>query len=73
MGDQSGRMAKTRSKTAFVCNECGSEYSKWQGQCSDCGTWNSVVEFRLGPVARSNAGAGRGGYSGSLAAQSSCR
>ena len=60
-------MAKTRSKTAFVCNECGSEYSKWQGQCSDCGAWNSVVEFRLGTATRSSAGNGKGGYSGALA------
>lgn len=24
-------MAKAR--TAYVCNECGAEFSKWQGQC----------------------------------------
>jgi DNA repair protein RadA/Sms len=61
-------MAKTRSKTAFVCNECGSEYSKWQGQCSDCGAWNAVVEFRLGgKPGRSTGRRGEGGYSGSRA------
>ena len=62
-------MAKAKSKTAFVCNECGSEYSKWMGQCTDCGTWNSVVEFRVGPAptgaARATAPA-RSGFSGSL-------
>ena len=49
-----------KAKTAFVCNECGSDYAKWQGQCSDCGTWNTLVEFKLGPAKstkRSNAGA----------------
>ncbi|MEM9256492.1 MAG: DNA repair protein RadA [Pseudomonadota bacterium] len=37
-----------KQKTAFVCNECGSDYVKWQGQCSDCGAWNSLVEIKLG-------------------------
>ena len=62
-------MAKVKSKTAFVCNECGSQYSKWQGQCNDCGTWNTVVEFRLG-AANSGArtlGGNRSGFSGALA------
>lgn len=33
-------------KTAFVCNECGQEFGKWQGRCHNCGAWESVVEFR---------------------------
>ncbi|HET8712019.1 MAG TPA: DNA repair protein RadA [Spongiibacteraceae bacterium] len=36
-----------KRKTAFVCNECGAEFSKWLGQCTECGAWNSVVEFRV--------------------------
>jgi DNA repair protein RadA/Sms len=60
-------MSKTRNKSAFVCNECGSEYSKWQGQCADCGTWNSVVEFRLGAAARPAPGRPGGGFTGTLA------
>ncbi len=36
-----------RQKTAYVCNDCGSDYSKWQGQCSDCGAWNTLSEVRL--------------------------
>lgn len=56
-----------KQKTAFVCGDCGSEYSKWQGQCSDCGGWNTVVEFKLGP-SRSGAGkSSRKGFSGELA------
>ena len=39
-----------KAKTAFVCNECGSDYSKWQGQCADCQAWNTLVEFKLGPA-----------------------
>ena len=63
-------MAKSKTKTAFVCNECGSEYSKWQGQCSDCGAWNSIVEFRLGAATRGGArspSVAKAGYSGALA------
>lgn len=40
-------MAKTKSKTAYVCAECGSEYAKWQGQCVDCNGWNTITEFRI--------------------------
>lgn len=39
-------MAKTQ--TAYVCNDCGSDYRKWQGKCNDCGAWNTLVEVRLG-------------------------
>jgi len=31
-------------ETIFVCNNCGNEFSKWQGQCSVCGEWNSLKE-----------------------------
>ncbi len=28
----------------FVCANCGNEFSKWMGQCSACGEWNSLKE-----------------------------
>ena len=28
----------------FVCSECGAQYSRWQGKCSSCDTWNSINE-----------------------------
>ncbi len=37
-----------KSKTAFVCNDCGADYSKWQGQCIACGAWNTLKEIHLG-------------------------
>jgi DNA repair protein RadA/Sms len=37
-------MAKT--KTAYVCTDCGSEYARWLGQCTDCKAWNTISEFR---------------------------
>lgn len=38
-------MAKSRS--IFVCNECGAESSQYYGRCSVCGSWNSLVEQAL--------------------------
>ncbi len=35
-----------KAKTSFYCSECGSELSKWAGQCPDCKAWNTVKEFR---------------------------
>ena len=35
-----------KSKTVFVCQECGGQSPKWVGRCSDCGAWNSLVEER---------------------------
>jgi len=35
-------MAKT--KTAFVCTQCGNDSPKWLGKCPVCGEWNSYVE-----------------------------
>lgn len=33
-----------KSKTVFVCKECGNESSKWMGKCTACGSWNSMIE-----------------------------
>ncbi|WP_423062736.1 DNA repair protein RadA [Candidiatus Paracoxiella cheracis] len=33
-----------KTKTIYACQHCGSQYSKWQGQCSECGKWNTIVE-----------------------------
>ncbi|MCG2461557.1 DNA repair protein RadA [Flavobacteriaceae bacterium F89] len=35
-------MAKT--KTAFFCQNCGTQYAKWVGQCGACKEWNTIVE-----------------------------
>ena len=37
-----------KSKTAYVCNDCGAEHTKWQGKCSACGKWNTLNKFRVG-------------------------
>ena len=39
-----------KSKTAYVCGDCGAEYPKWQGQCEACGAWNTLQESIAPPV-----------------------
>lgn len=34
----------SKVKTAFFCQNCGTQYSKWQGQCNACKEWNTIVE-----------------------------
>jgi DNA repair protein RadA/Sms len=34
----------TKTKFIYTCQKCGAKHSKWAGQCSDCGAWNSLVE-----------------------------
>lgn len=31
-------------KTEYVCSNCGGNFAKWVGKCTDCGTWNSLQE-----------------------------
>jgi len=33
-----------KSKTVYVCQNCGAKESKWVGRCSTCGEWNSFEE-----------------------------
>lgn len=42
-------MAK-KQKTVYICTECGNESNGWQGQCSFCGAWNSIVEQKVAPA-----------------------
>ena len=41
---RSSNMAK--SKLQFLCNSCGSVHPKWMGKCPDCGTWDSLEEYK---------------------------
>ena len=57
-----------KSKVAYVCNECGAESARWQGQCGECKAWNTITEIRLGPsVATSKVV--RTGYAGELSSK----
>lgn len=37
-------MIVKKQKFIFACSQCGAQYPKWSGQCTDCGAWNSIVE-----------------------------
>ena len=51
-------MAKT--KTVYVCSNCGADSPKWLGKCPNCGEWNTYVEEIVSkdPPAKSRASAG---------------
>jgi len=34
----------SKSKSIYMCNECGAESAKWYGRCPSCGAWNSLEE-----------------------------
>ncbi len=33
-----------KTKSVFVCSECGAQSPKWMGKCTACGSWNTMVE-----------------------------
>ncbi|SET01516.1 DNA replication and repair protein RadA [Nitrosomonas marina] len=33
-----------KQKSIYVCTECGGQMLKWQGQCTHCQSWNTLVE-----------------------------
>lgn len=33
-----------KSKTTFVCQNCSAVFARWQGQCDQCGSWNTLAE-----------------------------
>jgi DNA repair protein RadA/Sms len=33
-----------KSRTQFICQNCGASYPKWTGKCDNCGEWNTLVE-----------------------------
>ena len=33
-----------KNKSVYVCQECGANFAKWQGQCPSCQAWNSMEE-----------------------------
>ncbi|WP_442592681.1 DNA repair protein RadA [Parapusillimonas sp. JC17] len=35
-----------KSKTLFVCSDCGGTCPKWEGKCPHCGSWNTLQETR---------------------------
>ena len=38
-------MPKSKNKIYFVCEDCGADHTKWQGQCGSCGAWNTLKQY----------------------------
>lgn len=55
-----------KTKTAFVCGECGADHARWNGQCTSCGAWNTIKEITLAPAGGKNTR--NAGYAGSISA-----
>ena len=39
-----------RTKTVYVCQNCGAESAKWIGRCPACGDWNTYHEEIIAPA-----------------------
>ncbi|HEY9017188.1 DNA repair protein RadA [Thiomicrospira sp.] len=57
-----------KAKSVFVCTDCGAEHTKWQGQCMECGAWNTLKELKISAVSKSSSRSVQG-YSGSQSNQ----
>ena len=33
-----------KTKSAYICRECGYQTAKWMGKCPSCGQWNTMDE-----------------------------
>lgn len=53
-----------KSKTQFVCQNCGASYPKWTGKCDNCGEWNTLLE--QAPVSIGKSIIARSGNSGNV-------
>lgn len=53
-----------KAKIAFVCTDCGDSFSKWQGQCPSCKSWNTIQEFKTSKVKNIRSADTRSGYAG---------
>ena len=36
-----------KTKTSYVCQECGYDSPQWLGKCPECGLWNSLKEIHI--------------------------
>lgn len=53
-----------KSKTLFICQNCGTSYPKWVGKCDNCGEWNTLVEQE--PVSAGKSVVSRSSSSGKI-------
>jgi len=41
---KSWALQKTKSKSEYICQQCGAKSAKWIGRCPSCGEWNTYAE-----------------------------
>jgi DNA repair protein RadA/Sms len=39
-----------KSKTVYICTDCGHEHPKWNGQCAGCKEWNTLEQCTINNV-----------------------
>jgi DNA repair protein RadA/Sms len=49
-----------RAQSRFVCQACGTDYPRWEGQCRSCAAWNTLVETVVTARQRSARATARG-------------
>lgn len=42
-----------KPKVQYVCSDCGENFPQWQGQCTNCGQWNTLKQFSVASAAKS--------------------
>jgi DNA repair protein RadA/Sms len=55
-----------KRKTTYVCTECGAEFPRWQGQCTECKSWNTITEYLISATRTAN---NRAGFAGQVQAK----
>lgn len=58
-----------KAKSAYVCNDCGADHPRWQGQCNACHAWNTLTEVRLASSKSSRSNDRYSGYAGTTEAK----
>lgn len=48
-----------KTKSLYVCSECGYESSKWYGKCPGCGEWNTMNEQQMSSISSSRSKSGK--------------
>ena len=57
-------MFMVRSRSSFVCQNCGAVSNRWQGKCESCEEWNTIVEEQAASGIGAGTPASRGGTKG---------
>jgi DNA repair protein RadA/Sms len=57
-----------KTKTRYLCQDCGEDYAQWYGQCPSCKAWDTMKVFRE-PISNSSSGGNKGKSGGGAGAQ----